>query len=89
VKGQAQDIVLTGRGGLPMTPDDAASLLECLDAIAADPQEYSVGREYVARHFNRDDLAARMLACVLSVAQGEPPVRLRLEPPITKPAKAA
>jgi glycosyltransferase involved in cell wall biosynthesis len=73
VKGQAQDIVLTGRGGLPMTPDDADSLLECLDAIAADPQEYSVGREYVSRHFNRDDLAARMLACVTAVAKGEPP----------------
>jgi colanic acid biosynthesis glycosyl transferase WcaI len=89
VKGQAQDIVLKGRGGLPMTPDDADSLLECLDAIAAVPQEYSVGREYVARHFNRDDLAAQMLTCLESLAKGQKPATTQADIPSVRPAKAA
>jgi glycosyltransferase involved in cell wall biosynthesis len=61
VNGQAQRIVLSGRGGLAMTPEDEDSLLEGIEAIAANRRAFSRGREYVARHFDRDLLAARML----------------------------
>lgn len=74
VRGQAQDIVLGGRGGLPMIPDDANSLLQCLDEVARQPQEYSRGRDHVARHFNRDELAMRLLDIVTAVAKGQRPV---------------
>jgi glycosyltransferase involved in cell wall biosynthesis len=73
VKGQAQDIVLSGHGGRPMTPDDPQSLIECLDAVAREPQAFTRGRDYVARHFDRNDLAARMLTCVTTVATGRRP----------------
>lgn len=72
VRGQAQDIVLQGRGGLPMTPDDPASLIECLDAVARAPQQYSHGRSYVAQHFDRRELAERMLNVLQAIEQRRP-----------------
>ncbi|MDZ4687305.1 MAG: glycosyltransferase family 4 protein, partial [Planctomycetaceae bacterium] len=89
VKGQAQDIVLNGQGGVPMTPDDADSLLECLDAVARDPMEYSRGRDYVARHFHRDELAARLLEIVAAIADGKPPHAPLKSEIVKTPAKAA
>jgi glycosyltransferase involved in cell wall biosynthesis len=87
VRGQAQEIVLRGRGGLPMTPDDANSLLQCLDEVARQPQEYSLGRQYVAEHFHRDELARRMLEIVSTVAMRQPPA---VTPALSQPpARAA
>jgi len=61
VRGQAQRIVLSGRGGVAMTPEDEESLLAGIEAIARDRVSYRHGRDYVARHFDRDVLARRLL----------------------------
>jgi glycosyltransferase involved in cell wall biosynthesis len=61
VNGQAQRIVLSGRAGLTMTPEDQESLLAGIEAIARDRASYSHGRDYVARHFDRNVLAMRLL----------------------------
>lgn len=65
VRGQAQDIVLQGHGGVPMTPDDPASLLECIDAIRTDRSQFTRGRGYVAKHYDRITLADQMLGTLL------------------------
>lgn len=74
VRGQAQDIVMAGHGGVAMTPDDPQSLLEALDQLAADPRDYCHGRRYVAEHFDRSMLAERMLSVLTAVAEHRPPV---------------
>jgi colanic acid biosynthesis glycosyl transferase WcaI len=61
VNGQAQRIVLSGRAGLAMTPEDEESLLAGIDMIARDRASYSHGRDYVARHYDRNVLAQRLL----------------------------
>jgi glycosyltransferase involved in cell wall biosynthesis len=61
VNGQAQRIVLSGRAGLAMKPEDEESLLAGIEVIARDRAAYSQGRDYVARHFDRDVLALRLL----------------------------
>jgi glycosyltransferase involved in cell wall biosynthesis len=61
VNGQAQRIVLSGRAGLAMTPETEESLLAGIDTIARDRASYSHGRDYVARHFDRNVLAMRLL----------------------------
>src|SRR6185436_12541702 len=43
VRGQAQDIVLDGRGGVAMTPDDPESLLAGIEAIRADRERFCQG----------------------------------------------
>ncbi|MBW3541186.1 MAG: glycosyltransferase family 4 protein [Planctomycetes bacterium] len=73
VRGPACGIVVSARAGLPMTPDDPESLIACLDAIAADPQAYANGRTTVARDFNRDALAARMLDVLVSLGDAPRP----------------
>ncbi|MFO0918821.1 MAG: glycosyltransferase family 4 protein [Planctomycetaceae bacterium] len=61
VRGQAQEIVLNGQGGVAMTPDDADSLLACIDRIRQERQQFVHGRAYVSRHYDRTVLADRML----------------------------
>jgi len=61
VNGQAQRIVLSGRAGLAMTPEDEESLLAGIEAIARDRASHTHGRDHVARHFDRDVLAMRLL----------------------------
>jgi colanic acid biosynthesis glycosyl transferase WcaI len=61
VNGQAQRIVLSGRAGLAMTPEDEESLLAGIGAIGRDRASYSHGRDYVARHYDRNVLAQRLL----------------------------
>ena len=46
---------------MAMNPQDAQSLLDCIADVAANKQIFTGGRKYVGRHFNRDDLAAKML----------------------------
>ena len=62
VRGQAQQIVLDGNGGVAMTPDDPQSLLEGIAEIRTNRSRYQQGRGYVARHYDRIVLADRMLA---------------------------
>jgi len=61
VRGQAQEIVLSPSAGVAMTPEDEDSLIAGIDAIGADRAAFRQGRRYVAEHFDRDVLAARML----------------------------
>lgn len=61
VRGQAQEIVLHGAAGIPMTPDDPQSLIDCVREIQKQRCRFTNGREHVAQHFDRDHLAARML----------------------------
>jgi len=69
VRGEAQQIVEQAGGGLPMTPDDAGSLIDCIDQIARDGgKPYRNGRAYVAEHYNRDRLAAQMLDEIVELA---------------------
>lgn len=62
VRGQAQDIVLDGRGGVAMTPDDPQSLLDGIETIRRDRSRFAQGRDYVARNYDRTRLADEMLA---------------------------
>ena len=65
VRGQAQRIVLDGGGGIAMTPDDPASLIEAIEQIRIDRSRYQRGRNYVIRHFDRTTLADEMQETLL------------------------
>ncbi len=65
VRGQAQEIVLNGRGGVAMIPDDADSLLACIDQVRSERSRFTQGRDYAARHYDRTVLADRMLEVLL------------------------
>ena len=82
VRGQAQQIVLDGRGGVAMTPDDPQSLLAGIDAIRQNPGRYAQGRAYVSRHYDRSVLAAEMLETLKRF--GEPAVHTL---PVAVPAE--
>ncbi|HEY8376727.1 MAG TPA: glycosyltransferase family 4 protein [Nannocystis sp.] len=59
VEGEARDLVLAARAGLPVEPDDPDSLVRACDQLFAgdSPALASSAREFVARHFDRDILA--------------------------------
>ena len=61
VRGEARDIVVNNNAGVEMTPDDPDSLIACLDKVSANPSAYGHGREFIAKFYNRDELANRML----------------------------
>ena len=72
VEGEARHMVLEAGAGVEMEPDSAESLVKCLEKLADDrtlTAELScAGRAYVARHFDRDDLAARYLRLLEQLA---------------------
>jgi glycosyltransferase involved in cell wall biosynthesis len=70
VPGQAQQIVVAPGAGLAMTPEDENSLIAAIDAIAANADGYRNGRRYVARHFDRNVLADRMLDELTRLVEG-------------------
>lgn len=67
VRGQACDIVQQGKAGIPMVPDDPQSLIDCIEEVRRKGSNAFQGRDYVAKHFNRDKLAGRMLETLLDV----------------------
>jgi glycosyltransferase involved in cell wall biosynthesis len=73
VRGQAQDIVMAGGGGVAMTPDDPASLIEGINTIAANPERFRHGRGHVTQNFDRGVLASRMLTALEAIAAGRQP----------------
>lgn len=73
VRGQACDIVEQGRAGIPMTPDDPQSLLDCIEHIRTKGRASFQGRDHVAKHFNRDRLANRMLEVLSDVVHESRP----------------
>lgn len=79
VKGEACDIVLDAGAGIEMEPDSPESLVQCLEKLADSPELTSElsssGRQYVAKHYNRDLLAKRFMRLLEELA-GKPPVVL-------------
>lgn len=72
VAGEAYEIVNEAHAGLPMKPDNETDLVRIVELLADDPDlgaELSEsGRQYVANHFNRDDLATEYLTLLHEVA---------------------
>ncbi|MFG0335911.1 MAG: glycosyltransferase family 4 protein [Maioricimonas sp. JB049] len=68
VEGEAQRVVLDGKGGVAMEPGDADSLLTAMDEIRRNKASVRRGSDYVAEHYNRERLAERMLAVLHDVA---------------------
>lgn len=90
VRGDARDIVVNNGAGVEMTPDDPVSLIECLDKVAASPDAYRHGREYIAKFYNRDELASRMLDVLRRFGRNGAPDPAKILPePIQQTRKAA
>ena len=71
VKGEAQEIVLRGKAGVVMEPDDPQSLLSCIEKIQTAGKESFKGRDYVSLYYDRDKLARDMVEIVERVYGGE------------------
>jgi glycosyltransferase involved in cell wall biosynthesis len=73
VRGESAAIVEAARGGVVVPPEDAAALVAAIERLADRRDEATAlghcGRMHVERDYDRDDLAARMLA-VLEDAAG-------------------
>jgi glycosyltransferase involved in cell wall biosynthesis len=89
VRGQAQRIVLTGQAGVAMTPEDEESLLAAIETVARDRASFSRGRDYVARHFDRDVLAHRLLDELVAITTPTPATIPFPAPVLAEPATAA
>ncbi|HUG91644.1 MAG TPA: glycosyltransferase family 4 protein [Planctomycetaceae bacterium] len=61
VSGPACEIVQAAGAGVAMTPDDAGSLIECVERVQSNAALLRGGRRYVEQHFGRRELAERML----------------------------
>ncbi len=72
VEGEARRIVLEAGAGVALEPENAEQLAETLERMADQPawtlQLGAQARQYVARHFNRDTLAAQYLTLLTDVA---------------------
>ncbi len=72
VAGEARQIVQAAQAGLDMEPDSAESLVACVLRLADDRDVRArlgaSARSYVEQHYNRDDLARRMLHAVMRTA---------------------
>ena len=75
VQGEARDLVEAAGAGLVMQPDSAESLVDCVDQLIEDPELrgrlQTRGRDFVRENYNRDELAAEMLATLQQVAGDE------------------
>jgi glycosyltransferase involved in cell wall biosynthesis len=73
VEGHAREIVLRAGAGIEMEPESAESLVRAVEILADDPergaQQGRAAREFVAKHYNRDVLAARLLEILREVAE--------------------
>lgn len=75
VRGRARDIVLAADSGIAMEPENDEQLCEILDWMVKTPATITKmglnGRQFVIKHFNRDELAAEMLTVVKHTANGD------------------
>jgi glycosyltransferase involved in cell wall biosynthesis len=73
VRGESAGIIDAARGGIVVPPEDSAALAGAIERLADRRDEAAelgrCGRKHVERDYDRDDLAARMLA-VLEDAAG-------------------
>lgn len=89
VEGEAQQVVLDGKGGVAMDPGDADSLLAAMDEIRKNPATVQRGRSYVAEHYNRERLAERMLSALHDVAGLPVPMKVKQRVPVEETRRAA
>lgn len=72
VEGQARRMVMESGAGVAMEPDSPESLVDAVEWLADHPQFVTqrsfAGRDYVARHFNRDVLAEQLLGLLCRIA---------------------
>jgi glycosyltransferase involved in cell wall biosynthesis len=73
LRGEAERIVRDARAGVVMVPEDSQSLIDCIETINRDSRAYRHGRSFVADHFDRNQLAGRMLDVLIDVAAGRQP----------------
>jgi glycosyltransferase involved in cell wall biosynthesis len=63
--GEAAALVEAASCGLVVEPEDARAVQEAVEKLAADPalaqKLGEQGRRYVVEHFNRDDIAKRLV----------------------------
>jgi hypothetical protein len=72
-----------------MTPEDEESLLAAIETVARDRASFSRGRDYVARHFDRDVLAHRLLDELVAITTPTPATISFPAPVLAEPATAA
>ena len=87
VRGEARRIVIEAGAAVEMEPESAESLVEAVERLADDPHLTSQlgrsARDYVAKHYDRNVLAARFLRLLAEVAGVD-----TVEIPIPAPALA-
>ena len=70
--GEAAALVEAAECGLVVEPEDARAVQEAVEKLAADPplaqKLGEQGRRYVVRHFNRDDIAKRLVTLLEETA---------------------
>jgi colanic acid biosynthesis glycosyl transferase WcaI len=79
VRGEALEIVQRAQAGVPMEPDNAHSLVECIDIIKTQGRSAFKGREFVAEHYNRDIQAQKMLEIIARIAKIHLPITPGIE----------
>jgi glycosyltransferase involved in cell wall biosynthesis len=74
VEGEARAAVLDAEAGLCVTPENPKELSQAILSLYRDPDRAAHfgrnGREYVRRHFSRDELARRYLRVLRAVVAG-------------------
>ena len=66
--GDAEQIIRESAGGIAMMPEDAHSMLNCIETIQQNGRAFQNGRAYVELNYNRNRLAARMLQVLSETA---------------------
>jgi len=78
VRGESAGIVEEAGGGVVIPPEDAGALAEAIGRLAERPETAAelgqAGRAHVEREYDREDLAARMLAVLEEAAGRRDPV---------------
>jgi len=74
--GEAAALVEAAACGLVVEPEDARAVQEAVEKLAADPalaqRLGEQGRRYVVEHFNRDDIAKRLIELLEEAARPRP-----------------
>ena len=75
VRGESKEILETSGGGIAIAPESSTELADTICRMAADPVQRiamaKAGRDFVEKNYDRDVLAARMLAVLGGVAGEE------------------
>lgn len=73
IAGEAEELVREAEGGLCIPPDDARALADAILRLRGDPDLRQAlsqnARTYITRHYNREDIAARLEHLLLPLAE--------------------